>query len=123
MPLAFVRSRIAKGTTVHADESANWNDLHSRFEMKRINHEEAYSFNGACTNAAEEFFSRMALCRDRTPPPYRWRLFAPVRSGELWREDYRRMSNGEQINRLAGLALKRGKSADFTGYWQRHVAE
>jgi hypothetical protein len=32
------------------------------------------------------------------------------------------MSNGEQVNRLAGLAVKRGKSVDFTGYWQRHVA-
>ena len=40
-------------------KSANWNELHSRFEMKRINHEEAYSLDGACTNWAEEFFSRM----------------------------------------------------------------
>jgi hypothetical protein len=44
---------------VHADESPNWNALHSRFEMKRINHEEAYSLDGACTNWVEEFFSRM----------------------------------------------------------------
>ena len=57
--LAFIRRRIAKGTIVNADESANWNDLHGRFEMKRINHEEAYSLDGACTNWAEEFFSRM----------------------------------------------------------------
>jgi len=27
--------------------------------MRRINHEEAYSFDGACTNWAEEFFSRV----------------------------------------------------------------
>jgi hypothetical protein len=57
--LSFVKARIAKGTIVNADESANWNDLHSRFEMTRINHEEAYSMDGACTNWAEEFFSRM----------------------------------------------------------------
>jgi hypothetical protein len=57
--LSFIKSRIAKGTIVNADESANWNELHSRFEMKRINHEEAYSLDGACTNWAEEFFSRM----------------------------------------------------------------
>jgi hypothetical protein len=57
--LKFIQSRIAKGTVVNADESANWNALHSRFEMKRINHEEAYSLDGACTNWAEEFFSRM----------------------------------------------------------------
>jgi transposase-like protein len=57
--LSFIKKRIAKGTIVNADESANWNELHGRFEMKRINHEEAYSLNGACTNWAEEFFSRM----------------------------------------------------------------
>ena len=38
-----------------------------------------------------------------------------------WREDNRRSSNGEQVNRLACLAMKRGKSVDFSGYWQRHV--
>jgi hypothetical protein len=27
--------------------------------MKRIDHTEAYSLDGACTNWAEEFFSRM----------------------------------------------------------------
>jgi hypothetical protein len=39
-----------------------------------------------------------------------------------WREDNRRLSNGEQVSRLAGLAMRRGKSVDFSGYWQRHVA-
>jgi hypothetical protein len=24
---------------------------------------------------------------------------------------------------VAALAMKRGKSVDFTGYWQRHIAE
>jgi hypothetical protein len=26
------------------------------------------------------------------------------------------------VSRVAALAMKRGKSVDFTGYWQRHVA-
>jgi hypothetical protein len=25
------------------------------------------------------------------------------------------------VSRVAALAMKRGKSVDFTGYWQRHV--
>jgi hypothetical protein len=33
--------------------------------------------------------------------------------------DYVRLSNGEQVNRLAGVAMNRGKSMDFRGYWQR----
>ena len=51
--LNWVKSRIAEGTTVHADEAPAWNALHARFEMKRINHQEAYSLNGASTNWAE----------------------------------------------------------------------
>ena len=38
------------------------------------------------------------------------------------REDNRRMSNGEQVGRIAGLAVKSRKFVDFTGYWQRHIA-
>jgi ISXO2-like transposase domain len=40
---AFIRARIALGTVVHADEAGSWDGLHDRFEMKRINHQEAYT--------------------------------------------------------------------------------
>jgi hypothetical protein len=53
--LSFIKARITKGAVVHADESGAWNDLHRRYEMKRINHQETYSLDGACTNWAEEF--------------------------------------------------------------------
>jgi ISXO2 transposase-like protein len=51
--LSWIKARVAKGTTLHADEGGAWNDLHGRYEMKRINHQEAYSLDGACTNWAE----------------------------------------------------------------------
>jgi len=38
-----------------------------------------------------------------------------------WREDNRRTSNGEQVHRVAGLAMCRKPSVDFSGYWQRHM--
>lgn len=38
------------------------------------------------------------------------------------REDNRRVSNGEQVQRVAGLALSRKPSVDFCGYWQRHCS-
>jgi hypothetical protein len=34
-----------------------------------------------------------------------------------------KVSNGDQMSRVAPLPLKRGKSVDFTGYWQRHIEE
>ena len=39
-----------------------------------------------------------------------------------WREDHRRLSNGDQTFRFAGLVMRKRQSPDFTGYWQRHVA-
>lgn len=36
-----------------------------------------------------------------------------------WREDHRRMANGEQVQVVAKLAMKCKPSAAFCGYWQR----
>ena len=119
--LNFIRSRIAKGTIVNADESANWNELHSRFEMKRINHEEAYSLDGACTNWAEEFFSRMRRAEIGHHHHLAGAYLLRYAQEASWREDNRRASNGDQVARLAGLAMKNKPSVDFSGYWQRHI--
>jgi hypothetical protein len=37
------------GAKVSADESGAWNALLGKFEIKRLNHQEAYSLDGACT--------------------------------------------------------------------------
>jgi hypothetical protein len=37
-----------------------------------------------------------------------------------WRENNRCVSNGEQTQCVAHLAMKRGPSVNFSGYWQRH---
>src|SRR5271155_4013696 len=55
----FIKRTIAPGTIIHADEGADWNPLHGQFEMQRINHQQAYSADGACTNGAEGYFSRL----------------------------------------------------------------
>ena len=119
--LSWIKSRVQKDTILNADEAPSWNDLHGRFEMKRINHQEAYSLDGACTNWAESYFSRLRRGEighhHHVAGPYLLR-FAQEAS---WREDNRRMSNGEQVHRVAGLAMSRKPSVDFSGYWQRHV--
>jgi len=119
--LKFIQSRIAKGTIVNADESPNWNELHSRFEMKRINHEEAYSLDGACTNWAEEFFSRMRRAEIGHHHHIAGAYLLRYAQEASWREDNRRTSNGEQVNRITMLAMRQKPSVDFSGYWQRHV--
>jgi transposase-like protein len=119
---SFIRARIAKGTKVHADESGAWDGLHERFEMKRINHQEAYSLDGACTNYAEEYFSRLRRAEIGIHHHIAGAYLRRYAQESSWREDNRRVSNGDQVSRVAALAMKRGKSVDFTGYWQRHVS-
>jgi hypothetical protein len=118
---AFIRVRIAKGTGVHADEAGSWDNLHERFEVKRINHQEAYSLDGACTNWAEEYFSRLRRAEVGIHHHIAGAYLLRYAQESSWREDNRRVSNGDQVSRVAALAMKRGKSVGFTGYWQRHI--
>ena len=117
-----IRQRIAKGTVVHADESPAWNPLHAKFAMQRINHQDGYSVDGACTNGAESYFSRLR----RGELGHHHHIAGPylVRYAQeaAWREDLRRVSNGEQTHGIVGLAMRGSPSVDFCGYWQRAQA-
>ncbi len=120
--VGFIRAHVRPGTVVNADEASSWDSLHAKFEMKRINHQEAYSLDGACTNWAEEYFSRLR----RGEIGHHHHISGPylVRYAQeaAFREDARRVANGEQVTRVAGLAMANKPSVDFCGYWQRHRA-
>jgi len=106
---SFIRARIAKGTVVRADEAASWDNLHERFEIKRINHQEAYSLDGACTNMAEEYFSGLRRSEIGIHHHIAGAYLLRYAQESSWREDNRRIPNGDQARRLAALAIKRGK--------------
>jgi transposase-like protein len=120
--VSFIQRRIAKGTVVHADESPAWNPLHAKFSMKRINHEDGYSIEGACTNGAESYFCRLRRGElghhHHIAGPY----LARYAQEAAWREDQRRLSNGDQVDGVISLAMRLGPSVDFCGYWQRNQA-
>jgi hypothetical protein len=117
------RSHVAKGTVINADEAGSWDELRKRYEVKRINHEEGYSMDGACTNWAEECFSRMRRAEIGIHHHIAGQYLLRYAQESSWREDNRRISNGDQVQRLAALAMKRRPSVDFSGYWQRHKEE
>src|SRR4029077_21101996 len=83
----------------------------------------AYSADGACTNWAEEFFSRMRRAEMGHHHHIAGAYLLRYAQEAGWREDNRRASNGDQTYRIAGLAMKRKQSADFTGYWQRRQSQ
>jgi transposase-like protein len=114
-----IRERVANGAVVHADEAAHWDQLHARYETKRINHSLAYSNGEACTNQAESFFSRLRRAEigihHHVAGPY----LNAYANEMTWREDNRRVSNGELYLMAADAALKHPVSKQWKGYWQR----
>jgi transposase-like protein len=120
--LNFIRTNVLLHTELYADEAASWDDLHARFTLHRINHQEAYSLPGEVyTNNAESFFSRMRRAEighhHHLAGPYLLRFAQEA----AWREDHRREPNGSQVDRVVALAMKHKPSVDFAGYWQRHL--
>jgi hypothetical protein len=87
--------------------------------MKRINHQEVYSMAGACTNGAEEFFSRMRRAKIGHHHHIAGAYLIRYAQEASWREDHRRADNGSQVRAVASLALASRPSVDFCGYWQR----
>ena len=115
----IIRQRVARGTVIHADEASGWDTLYAHFDMKRINHSIAYSLNGACTNLAESFFSRMRRAEIGVHHHVSGRYLQSYAAEMAWREDHRRTSNRQQWDAVTALALQHPISRQWTGYWQR----
>jgi|SRR5579863_5773329 len=115
---------LRDGATIQAvdDEATAWNELHARYTLHRINHQEAYSLLDDAkthTNNAEGYFSRLRRGEighhHHVAGPYLIRFAQEA----AWREDHRRDPNGTQVDRIVRLAMLAKPSVDFCGYWQR----
>jgi transposase-like protein len=114
-----IANRVALGSTIYADEAASWDVLHQRYLTKRINHQECYSDGEACTNQAESFFSRLRRAEFGIHHHISGRYLAAYASEMAWRENNRRVSNGEQYLMTTAASLAHPVSRQWKGYWQR----
>lgn len=115
----FVKAVVSANAEVHADEASHWDALHAKFKTHRINHSEAYSKDGACTNQAESFLARlrkMVEGQHHHVSPQHLHQYA---AHAAWMEDYRREDNGTLCHKALGLALAHPVSREWKGYWQR----
>lgn len=116
--VAFVAKVVAPGSRLQADEAAHWDALHARFQTMRINHQEAYSLNGACTNQAESFLARL---RRMIGGQHHWvspQHLHQYASHAAWMEDHRREDNGALVRRTLQLATSHPASRRWRGMWQ-----
>lgn len=112
---------VQPGSVIYADEAKAYDALHAVFDMKRIDHSKSYAEGEVSTNQAESFHSRMR--RAERGVHHRISEYLGAYADEMtWREDHRRMSNGEQFLTIAAAGLHHPVSRMWKGYWQRWKA-
>lgn len=120
--VAAARANVIAGSTIHADEASHWDKLAAHFPIKRINHQHAYSKDGACTNQAESFFSRVRRAEFGVHHHIAGKHLAAYVTEMAWREDARRVSNGNQFAMIVSAVAIAPKSDVWRGYWKRRSA-
>jgi transposase-like protein len=115
----LLRERIATGSIVHTDMAAGWDVLHAFYDTKRINHGIAFSLDGACTNQAESYFSRLRRAELGQHHHISGKYLAAYAVEMAWREDTRRQANGALHRAATAAALGHPVSRVWKGYWQR----
>ena len=70
-------------------------------------------------NFAESFFSRLRRAEIGTHHKIAGPYLHQYANEMAWREDHRRVSNGEQYLRVVALGLGQPVSRQWKGYWQR----
>ena len=118
-----ISEHVELGSIIYADEAGGWEALHARYLTKRINHSQAYSDGEACTNQAESFFSRIRRAEIGIHHHIAGPYLGAYADEMSWREDNRRISNGEQFIKAANAALKHPVSKKWKGYWQRRASK
>lgn len=118
----IARRKVRPGSVMHADLASQWEPLHLYFDTKRINHSEHFSKDGACTNHAESFFSRMRTAERGVHKHISGAHISRYAMELGWREQYRRASNGDQFDRLVGTCGRTKPLGTFRGYWRKRAA-
>jgi ISXO2-like transposase domain/Transposase zinc-ribbon domain len=124
----IMRDLVEIGTELIFDEAKAWDALEAIFPVRRVNHdgndtknygEAAFSRDGISTNLAESSHARLK----RSEKGIHHHVSGPYLQGYAdemtWREDHRRVSNGEQFLTLVAAGLHHPPSREWKGYWQR----
>lgn len=108
--VAHVAANVERGATVHADEASHWDKM------------AAYSKDGACTNQAESFFSRLRRAEVGTHHHIAGKYLGAYAAEMAWREDTNRQANGHQFAMAMGAVAAAPQSRQWAGYWQRRAS-
>lgn len=109
---------------VTTDDGSAFNRFHRHFDEHHVvNHSVGLMVDGIHNNAVESQHSRI---RRAERGVYLHISGAHIQrfADELsWRDDFRRVSNGQQVKMLLRAALRIGPDLEMAGYWQKRPPE
>jgi len=115
----LARRFIAPGTSIAADESDAYDLLHGQFPMHRVNHAREYrADDGTTNNQAESYFARFRRMEIGQTHKFGLRYLANYANEAAYREDTRRLSNGEIFRDILTKCARTPIHRDWCGYWQ-----
>lgn len=110
---------VKKGSTICADESNAYDPLHAKFDTRRVNHSIEYrADDGTTNNLAESFFSRFRRMQYGQMHKFGNLYLANYANEAAYREDTRRLPNGDIFTDIMTKCAHTSTSRDFCGYWQ-----
>jgi transposase-like protein len=111
---------VEPDTTLIVDEHSAWNALFAQFSVRQIKHKDWYSDgNGTSTNLAESYWSRFKKMVHGTHHHVSQQHVMAYNGECAWREEHRRISNGEQFLLITAGALHHPSSKTWRGYFER----
>ena len=112
--LSFIRSRIAKGTIVNADEGTSWDALHATLRNEARSTIKRRIASAALARIGRRNFSAgCAAPRLATITTSPGRICSATRKRHHGAKTIAAISNGEQVHMVSGLAMKRGPVCGF----------
>jgi hypothetical protein len=103
--VARIETTVAAGSTIYGDEADCWNRLEAKFLTQRINHKVEYANVEISTNQVESFFSRIRRAEIGIHHHIAGPYMAAYAAEMGWREDRRRVSNGERFLAATSASL------------------
>ncbi len=96
-----VRAGVKPGSVIYADDAAHWNALAAEYDLRTVNHTQfGFVSAEANTNLAESFWSRARRSQYGIHHRISGRNVNAYLQEMTWRENNRRVSNGEQFNQI-----------------------
>lgn len=102
----LIKACVDGGSVIHADGAKAWDCLNELYDMLRIEHKYAFSMNGACTNNAESFNSRMRRMHTGTFHKMSVKYMHLYACEVAWRQDFAKASFNERFDALCSYVFQ-----------------